>query len=68
MKGAAASIRRHWDGVLRWFSSGLSKGLLEGLNSLIQAAKSRVRGYRRPRNLATMISLLGAKLNFSLPT
>ena len=46
MKGAAATIRRHWDEILRWFSSRLSKGFLEGMNSLIQAAKSRARGYR----------------------
>ena len=24
MKGAAASIRRHWDGLLRWFTSRLN--------------------------------------------
>ena len=54
MKRAAATIRRHWDGILRWFSSGLSNGLLEGMNSLIQAAKSRARGYRTNTNLITM--------------
>lgn len=68
MKRAAATIRRHWDGILRWFSSGLSNGLLEGMNSLIQAAKSRARGYRTNTNLITMIYLLGAKLHFPLPT
>lgn len=68
MKRAAATIKSHWAGILRWFSSKLTGGLLEGMNSLIQAAKSRVRGYRTPRNLAAMIYLLGAKLNFSLPT
>ena len=67
MKRAAATIRRHWDGILRWFSSRLSKGLLEGMNSLIQAAKSRARGYRTNTNLTTMLSLLGAKLKFNLP-
>ena len=68
MKGAAASIRRHWEGLLRWFTSRLNNGLLEGLNSLIQAAKSRARGFRTTENLIAMISLLGAKLNCALPT
>ena len=68
MKRAAATIRRHWDGILRWFSSRLSNGILEGMNSLIQAAKSRARGYRTTTNLIAMIYLLGAKLKFALPT
>ena len=68
MKRAAATIRRHWDGILRWFSSRLSNGILEGMNSLIQAAKSRARGYRTTTNLIAMIYLLGAKLDFALPT
>ena len=64
----AAAIRRHWSGILRWFSSRVSNGILEGMNSLIQAAKARARGYRTPKNLTTMIYLLGAKLNFALHT
>ena len=68
MKRAAATIRRHWNGILRWFTSKINHGILEGMNSLIQAAKSRARGYRTTKNLITMIYLLGAKLNFSLPT
>ena len=68
MKRIAATIRRHWDGILRWFSSRLTNGILEGMNSLIQSAKSRARGYRTTTNLIAMIYLLGAKLNFALPT
>lgn len=43
----------------------LSNGFLKGMNSLIQAAKSRVRGCQTTRNLVTMLSRLGAQLNFS---
>ena len=68
MKRAAATIRRHWAGILRWFSSKLTNGILEGMNSLIQAAKSRARCYRTTTNLIAMIYLLGAKLNFLLTT
>ena len=32
------------------------------MNSLIQAAKSRARGYRTSRNLITMTFLVGGKL------
>ena len=68
MKRAAATVRRHWAGILRWFTSKLTNGILEGMNSLIQAAKSRARGYRANTNLIAMIYLLGAKLKFNLPT
>jgi len=68
IKQAAYTIKRHWDGVLRWFQSNINNGILEGINSLIQAAKAKVRGYRTTRNLITMIYLIGGKLNFRLPT
>jgi transposase len=65
---AARTIKRHWEGVLNWFDSRLTTGLLEGFNSLIQAAKARARGYRTNRNLITMAYLIGGKLNYALPT
>ncbi|NDY71999.1 hypothetical protein DO021_10785 [Desulfobacter hydrogenophilus] len=42
--------------------------MLEGINRLVQSAKSRARGYRSPRNLIAMIYLIGGRLQFSLPT
>jgi len=68
MREAAAMVKRHWSGILRWFESRVSNGILEGINSLVQAAKARARGYRTARNLITMIYLIAGKLDFSLPT
>lgn len=65
---AAYTIKRHWQGVLRWFTSQITNGILEGINSLVQAAKARARGYRSARNFITMIYLLAGKLKFDLPT
>lgn len=66
---AAKTIKEHWEGVVRWFRSGLSNGVLEAINSLIQAAKARARGYRSNRNLIAMAYLLAGKLHFrTLPT
>ena len=56
-------LEDHWLGVIRWHHSRVSNGLLEGLNSLIQAAKRRARGYRSNRNFITMIYLIVGKLN-----
>ena len=55
IKEAAKTLKRHWSGVLRWFDSKINKGILEGLNSLIQAAKAKARGYRTFKNLKTII-------------
>jgi transposase len=59
----ARMLEDHWLGVIRWHHSRISNGLLEGLNSLIQAAKRRARGYRSNRNFITMIYLIVGKLN-----
>ena len=61
------TLKAHQSGVLRWFASGINNGLLEGFNSLVQAAKARSRGFRSPKEIATLIYLLLAKLDFKLP-
>ena len=43
----------------------ISNGLLEGLNSLIQAAKAKARGYRTFETFRTIVFLLIGKLDFS---
>ncbi len=64
MKQVAKTIMNHWDGVLKWRTSGLSNGILEGLNSLIQAAKSKARGYRTSKCFKIIAYLVTAKLDF----
>lgn len=59
----ARMLEDHWLGVIRWHHSKVSNGLLEGLNSLIQAAKRRARGYRSNRNFIAMIYLIVGKPN-----
>lgn len=60
---AARSVKRHWRGILRWFTSHISNGVLEGINSLVQAARARARGYRSTRNFITMVYLIAGKLD-----
>jgi hypothetical protein len=52
--------------VIAWHTSHLANGLLEGINSLVQAAKARARGYRNKNKMITIIYLTAAKL--PLPT
>jgi len=64
---AAHPVKRHWDGILRWFDSKIANGLIEGINSLVQAAKPKARGYRSSRNLKAIVYLLAGKLDLRLP-
>ena len=65
---AAKSIKRHWDGILRWFDTKIANGFMEAINSLVQAAKAKARGYRSTRNLKAIIYLIAGKLELQLPT
>jgi transposase len=62
----AKTIKRHWDGIVQWYKSKINNGILEGLNSVIQAAKSKARGYKTFRNYKIIVYLLTGKLDFSL--
>src|SRR6266542_3845993 len=61
----AHMIGEHWEGVLRWHWTKINNGVLEGINSLVQASKRRARGYRNKRNLIAMIYLIAGRLDFS---
>ena len=61
-KKLALTVRKHMPGILAHFDSGLSNGRVESVNSLIQAAKSRARGYRTSKNLIAMTFLIAGKL------
>ena len=66
IKDFVRMVEGHRDGILRWHTTKASNGVLEGTNSLIQAAKRKARGYRTKKNLITMIYLIAGRL--PLPT
>ena len=65
MKKVARTIKQHRDGILRWFDSKIANGLIEGINSLVQAAKAKARGYRSLRNLMAIIYLITGKIDLA---
>jgi transposase len=65
---AAKTMRQHEAGILSWFDTHVNNAIIESMNSLIQAAKHRAKGYRSSRNLVAIIYLLLSKLDFQLPT
>jgi transposase len=66
MKMVAQMLKNRWDGVVRWKTSQINNGILEGLNSLIQAAKAKARGYKTFRCMQLITYLLTAKLDFTV--
>ena len=68
IKDTARTIKKHRDGILNWFDSSIANGLIEGINSLVQAAKAKARGYRSTRTLKAITYLLAGKLDLRLPT
>jgi len=63
IKKVAKTIKNHWEGILRWKESQINNGILEGLNSVIQAAKRKARGYKIT-HFKTMTFLLTGKFDF----
>lgn len=64
----AKSLKRHKDGILRWFITKMTNGLLEGINGLVQASKRKARGYRSTDNFIAMIYATVNKMDFNIET
>lgn len=65
MIDAAHTIKVHWEGVVHWKKSHIDNGLLEGLNSLIQAAKAKARGFSTFRYFRIVAFLVSGRLDFA---
>ena len=68
MKNLAKTVKEHAAGILAYYPDKLTSGLMEGINSLVQAAKSKARGYRNTRYFKTIVYLIAGRLDFCLPT
>jgi len=67
IKAVAKTLKKHWPGLLNAFDSRLTNGRVEAVNSLIQAAKAKARGYGTTRYLIPILYLVAGKLT-QLPT
>lgn len=61
------TIKAHWKGIINYIESKINNGILEGINSKIQLAKNRARGYRNTDNFINMVYFTCGKLNFDYP-
>lgn len=61
------TINAHWTGVINYIKSKISNGILESINSKIQLAKRRARGFRNINNFINMIYFIAGKLKYDYP-
>lgn len=61
-------IYRHYQGVVNYFETRLTNGLLEGINSKIQTLKRVARGFRYKENFKKMIFFAFGNLSLSFQT
>jgi transposase len=67
MRSLARTMRENEEGILNYFRARQTSGVIEGINSMVQAARARARGYRNPETFKTMIYLIAGRLRFQLP-
>lgn len=61
------TVKSHWTGIVNFCETEINNGVLEGINSKVQLAKRRARGYRCTENFINMIYFLCGKLKFDYP-
>ncbi|QUC05000.1 transposase [Atopobium sp. oral taxon 416] len=65
MKAVARTLRKEREGILNWWKRGSTNSFLEGLNSVVQPARSIARGFRSIDYFRTMIFLRLGRLDFT---
>ena len=53
------TIRNHYDGIINAIKTKITNAVSEGLNSVVQIARSRARGYRNITNFINMVYFQG---------
>jgi transposase len=67
MKKAAETLKRHKDKIIAYFRTRITNAICEGINSMIQAAKRKARGFHTFEGYSTMIYLVAGKLLLTVP-
>ena len=67
MKKVANTLQKHKESILGYFFVRVTNAVAEGINSVIQSAKRRARGYRTLESYKQMIYLVAGKLTLDCP-
>jgi transposase len=60
----ARTIKRYWNGVVRYTTCRITNGVVEGLNSKIKTAMKRAYGFKHVAYLRSIVYLVAGKLCF----
>ena len=66
MKDVALTLAKHSQRILNYFHNRLTNAICEGINSMIQAAKRKARGFRTLEGFISMIYLIAGKLRLDI--
>ena len=67
MKDAAKTLKNHRVEILNYFRDRITNAISEGINSMIQVAKRKARGFKTFEGFAAMIYLFAGKLKLACP-
>jgi transposase len=63
IKKLCITLKRHWDGILDYYRNSTTSAIMEGLNSRLQLARRRARGYRNWKNFRTIAYWIAGSLD-----
>ena len=66
MQKVEKMVRKQWNKIVSYAESKITNAILEGFNSIFQAAKNKARGYKKFETIKAIIYLLTGKLDFTL--
>ena len=58
------TVKNHYKGIVTAIKTGINNAIAEGINSKVQVAKSRARGFRNVNNFIAMIYFIGNNFIF----
>ncbi len=67
-KKLARTIRQHWKGILAFFPHRITSAAIESINSIIQTARRRARGFRNFENLKAISYWMAGRLDIRVPS
>lgn len=64
----AQTIKDHWEGILAYYPHRITSAAIESINSIIQTARRRARGFRNFTNLKAICYWMAGDLNLKIPS
>jgi transposase len=62
------TLKRHWDGILAYYPHRITSAAIESINSIIQTARRRARGFRNFDNLKAICYWMAGRLDLQIPS